>query len=223
MEKSKSFKRRVYARAKRPKYLPLLLLTAFCVTLLPSPVDARRGIKFGGGSRAIDGIKRYGADTLTVSQLKDCLKLEAKFDATAEKINAEQPGLDERKNELKEISAKISELREFLESNKDAEFTSQGQVDAYNAKARTFNQLIDEYNKKLDTYKVDEENHNVKIDTHNEVVNQFQSECAGKRYYEDDMVAAKGSLHFNTAMQKPIDEAFPQANPPQNPPAQSQP
>jgi hypothetical protein len=199
------------APKRQQKYLPLLLLTTFCFTLLSSPADARRGIKFGGGSRAVNGVKHYGADTLTVAQIRECLKVEARADAAAEQIKAAQPGLEERKNELTNMSAEIAELREFLESNKDTEFTNQEDVDAFNAKVHTFNDLIDNYNKKLDTYKVDQNTHNIIIDGYNEGVNQFQAECAGKRYYVDDMAEAKSSFYF--AAEKPQEEA-PQQNPP---------
>jgi wobble nucleotide-excising tRNase len=82
-----------------------------------------------------------------------------------------------------------------LELNNNTNFYSQQEVDNFNNKVKRYNELIAAYNKEIASYKSLEATYNSHVTQHNSVVNKFQSECAGKRYYEDDFVAASSNIN----------------------------
>ena len=81
-----------------------------------------------------------------------------------------------------------------MELNKNSSFYAQEQVDSFNQKVERYNQLISQYNKEFETYKKMETGYNLIVASHNSIISSFQSSCAGRRYYEDDLIAAKTSV-----------------------------
>jgi hypothetical protein len=76
------------------KGICFFLLSTFFLALSSPDVEARKGIgslfKFGRGVEAINGIKHYGSNVLTIEQLRTCLLLEQKLYASEMKLNVEQ-------------------------------------------------------------------------------------------------------------------------------------
>lgn len=176
----------------------VLLFAAFCF-VLPSPeVEARKGFgslfKLGRGAKALNGAKHYSSNTLTVEQLRACLLLEQKVDASEKQLNTEQNPIEKQERKIKQLEYEVSSLKSYLELNKNSSFYAQEQVDSFNQKVERYNQLISQYNKEFETYKKMEAGYNSIVASHNSIISSFQSSCAGKRYYEDDLIAAKTSF-----------------------------
>lgn len=142
--------------------------------------------KLGAG-----GVKLYSSNTLTVEQLKSCLLLEQELDASDRKLNTAKESIYKKKNDIKQLEPEISSLRSYLKLNKDSTFDTQQKVDSFNSKVKRFNKLILIYNNEIDSYKKIKISYKPKTEKHNTFVNQFKSDCAGKHYYEDDMITVK--------------------------------
>lgn len=95
---------------------------------------------------------------------------------------------------MKRIEYDITSLKSYLEQGGSASFYTQGQVDNFNLKVERYNHLVFQYNRELKTYKVMEDSYNSMVAGHNIIVNSFQSGCAGKRYYEDDLILARSTI-----------------------------
>ena len=176
----------------------VLLFAAFCLALPAQEVEARKGFgslfKLSRGAKALNGAKHYSPNTLTVEQLRACLLLEQEVDASARQLNTEQNPIEKQENKIKQLEHEVSSLKSYLELNKNSSFYTQEQVDIFNWKVERYNQLISQYNKELKAYKKMEAGYNSIVASHNSIVSSFQSSCAGKRYYEDDLVAAKSTV-----------------------------
>ncbi len=176
-----------------------LCLTTSLLAFASPDVDARKGLgslfKVGRAVKAIDGAKIYGSGTLTVEQLAACLLSEQEIHVSDETLNFDRGLIDEKEVNLKSMEGDILYLKRYLESNKDLELTIQQQVDIFNAKADSYNGLISAYNSEVGSLRRLESGYNSSVQEHNSLVNHFQSDCAGKLYYEDDFVAAHRLIH----------------------------
>ena len=175
-----------------------LLFAAFCLAL-PSPeVEARKGFgsvfKLGRGAKVANSAKHYSSNTLTVEQLKACLLLEQKVDSSEKNLNTKKKIIGNQEKKIKQLEHEVSSLKSYLGLNKNSNFYTQEQVDSFNRKVERYNQMISQHNNEFKTYKKIEAGYNSTIARHNPIVSSFQSSCAGKRYYEDDLIAAKSSV-----------------------------
>lgn len=176
----------------------LLVFLALCITLPSTQVEARKGLgslfKLGRGAKAINGAKHYNSETLTLAQLKACLLLEQKIESSEIDLSSKQSPVVHQKQKIEKIEREISTLKRYLDINQNTSFYTQQQVDDFNIKVERYNEFIPAYNRELEAYKNLEAVYNGAIGRHNKMVNEFQVSCAGKRYYEDDLLSAKSAL-----------------------------
>lgn len=176
----------------------LLFFLVLCLILPSNQVEARKGLgslfELGRGAKAINGVKHYNSGTLTVEQLRSCLLLEKKVDDSEYDLSSKLSLIEIQEQKLKNLEREMSTLKAYLDVNQNAEFYSQQQVDEFNLKVEKYNQFIPVYNIDLDNYKTLESDYNSVVGQHNKFVNDFQTSCAGKLYYEDDLVSAKSGL-----------------------------
>ncbi len=72
--------------------------------------------------------------------------------------------------------------------------TSQYQIDAYNSKIYNYNSRLAERNSIVERYEQQFSAYNAEVQQHNTLVSQFDLQCAGKQYYEDDMTTALANI-----------------------------
>ena len=180
------------------KNMWLIVAVMASFSLTSNNVEARKGVgsllKYGQGSKAVYGRGNYEANTLSVDELRQCLLLGQQIDSSDKKLNLEQPVISSKGSDLKRIEAEITTLKHYLEVNSNAKFYTQQQVDKFNKSAEYYNRLIDYFNNELEAYRSLEEGYSSSISSHNLLVSKFDSTCAGKHYYEDDLVVVKSSL-----------------------------
>lgn len=180
------------------KNMWLIVVVMVSFSLASNNVEARKGVgalfKFGQGSKAVNGIKNYGVNTLSLDELRKCLLLEQRIDTSDEALKLKQSMISTKKNDLKRIEVEITTLKRYLEIKSNAKFYSQQQLSYFNQEVDHYNRLIGHFNNELEVYKGLEKIYNSNISSHNTLVNGFDSTCAGKRYYEDDLVIVKSSL-----------------------------
>ena len=194
-----------YCGLERPQLEPYMknglvfFFAIICISLPSTEAEARKGFgsifKLGRGAKALNGIKEYDFNTLSVEEIRACLFLEQKANKSEKDLELEQPSISEKEKYLTQLDSEINILSRYLELNKNTNFYSQQEVDNFNNKVKRHNELIAVYNKEIASYKSLEATYNSHVTQHNSVVNKFQSECAGKRYYEDDFVAASSNIN----------------------------
>lgn len=176
-----------------------MFFLAPCLVLSSPDIEARKGLgslfKLSQGVKAINGAKHYSYNTLTVKQLSACISLEKRVFDSENKLNTEQLSVRKQEGKLKQSNYEISSLKNYLEVNKNITFYTQFQVDSFNLKVERYNSLISEYNTYLEAYRKMETTFNSMVKNHNHIVNNFQADCAGKQFYEDDLVAAKSRIN----------------------------
>ena len=176
----------------------LLVFLTLCIILPSTQVEARKGLgslfNLGRGAKAVNGVKHYNSGTLTVEQLRACLRLEQKVDGSEFDLSSKQSPIEIQEQKLKSLEREMSNLKAYLDVDQNAKFYTQQQVDEFNSKVERYNQFISAYNIELEHYKTLGANYNRAIGQHNKLVNDFQVSCAGKRYYEDDLISAKSGL-----------------------------
>ncbi len=173
-----------------------VVITASLVFLLaPFELEAKRGLgslfKVGRGASAINGVKNYDFNTLTSEQLGRCLDLESNIEFSEQNLTNKALPLNSQEKLLSSLESDMTSLERYLKLNQNSTFYTQAEVDAFNRKVEEYNQLISVYNTELKKYRGLEVPYNREINTHNAKVEKFKLECAGKRYYEDDLLAIK--------------------------------
>jgi predicted nuclease with TOPRIM domain len=173
----------------------ILIIVILCSLFNSAQLEARKGkfslFKVGAGARALKGIKNYNINTLTVEQLKACLIQEKNIDSSEQELNIKANPLDEKKAVLNRLEKEITYLENYLDLNQHRSFITQTQVDEFNLKVESYNALVEKYNIEISAYKALEIQYNKLVGSHNDLISMFDLNCAGKRYYEDDLVAAK--------------------------------
>ncbi|MGI2831105.1 hypothetical protein [Vibrio alginolyticus] len=163
--------------------------------IFPHESEAKRGFgsifKVGKGARAVGGVKNYDFNTLTVGQLRQCLILESDIESSEQRLNTVREPLNSKEKVLNSLEAKVSSLDNYLTLNQNAVFYTQAEVDAFNNTVEKYNKLISTYNVELEHYRKLEAPYNGLVGEHNNKVNKFKMDCAGKRYYEEDLAAIK--------------------------------
>lgn len=163
----------------------------FLVSVLTLSFEAQAGLigkLLGAGASAAGSSskhKSYDANTLQPADLKACL-------IQAHSIDENDAKSDAAKKRIESDSAKIDKDNKALKAEGKKDFTSQAEVDAFNARVKAlktrngaFNKSVNEWNSGLAARKVS-------IDT-------FNTRCAGKKYFTDDLASIKGGLPFNVA------------------------
>ena len=177
-----------------------VILVLVCSVLITEPLlsFARgRGVGalLGAGIQAAVGeVKTYDANTLKVSDLESCLIKDRDISRNSEAIDADQANLEQQSAHLEQQRAKIDSLSTYFETNQDREFTSQRQVDQFNANVEEYNTLLNTYNSSVSSYQTKQASVGKEIDAINRTIDEYDAQCAGKRYYTDDMREAQAAI-----------------------------
>lgn len=173
-----------------PKALPAVSLVSvlflgvlFC--LYPSNVYAKK--RFGLlGLAATGASKVYGKDTLTVSELRNCLVLEKDLSSSQKAISPKESELSQKAAEMDKVKDELKESMKYIEKNRDAKFSTQAEVDNFNQAVDSYNKKSTSYNTLLENYKRKQNAFNAGVDSHNALQDNHNKLCAGKSYYEED-------------------------------------
>lgn len=176
---------------KRVSSILIALLALEPWIALPAHAKGGRflGSLVGGAGRAAarsvggTAIKSYGANVLTVEQLKTCLTKAATLDRDSEALSTEQARLSTAKTEIDTSEKELEQKKFKLNRSRKSE------VDRYNKD-------ITAYNTRLQSLKADQAAYNTKVDSHNTGIEDFNGTCT-KSYYQDDMDLAKTSLKLD--------------------------
>lgn len=125
-------------------------------------------------------MKAYGADTLTVAQLEQCVATAVELDRSSETLDTRSQGIDGEKAALETAQNDLSADKARVNTR------SKASVDAFNRKLDALNTRIETFNAGIRAYKELEAAHNVKVASYN-------GSCA-KKYYADDMNAVRQKL-----------------------------
>jgi hypothetical protein len=185
------------------KRLAILLgLCAFVTST--ADVEARRGgfvsalVRAGAHAATSHGtsssssagtpaIKTYGPEVLTVAQIEACLRRATDLDKSA-------GSLQELVDKVKGDSSDIERAQTDLQAQKQQVNTrSEASVNAYNSRLAALRTRIDRHNASVDQVRSQET-------AHNSVVAVYNTDCA-KKYYRDDMEAARVRLGISAAAQ----------------------
>lgn len=127
----------------------------------------------------------YGPNDLRPEALRDCLNSAHRLDEGDEKLGASATKI---KAEGKSIDAENA----ALEREGKRDFTEQAQVDRYNARVRALKARIESFNREIGAHKV-------KAAGFDRGSDEFNKQCAGKKYYASDLAAIRGQLNFDPA------------------------
>jgi hypothetical protein len=163
-------------------------LTLCFVLLATTEVEARRGGFLSGLLRGaakaaphINRQKTYDVLTLTQAKLKECIQLSSALDDAGKILDDEEKGLSSAQEQLQGAFDNLELQRSSIDN------TSQFEVD--------------EFNRRLDVLRAEQTRFNDAVDKHNNRVSNYQSHanrfnttCAGKRYYEEDLQLVEAEL-----------------------------
>jgi uncharacterized phage infection (PIP) family protein YhgE len=183
----------------------LTILLGFCAFVTSTAdVEARRGgfvsalVRAGAhaatshgtsssSSAGTQAIKTYGPEVLTVAQIEACLRRATDLDKSA-------GSLQELVDKVKGDSSDIERAQTDLQAQKQQVNTrSEASVNAYNSRLAALRTRIDRHNASVDQVRSQEA-------AHNSVVSLYNADCA-KKYYRDDMEAARVRLGISAAAQ----------------------
>lgn len=173
-----------------------LLLALFSLTLVSYDTSAKKGLRFGKGMRG-NATKTYDQNTLSSMQLITCLQNEKKVDESEGIIEQKKRTVSDFTDGIEALDKQLGGLARAIESKDTSSFTAQNQIDEYNEQIDKYNLLLQKRNARFEAYSDIEVDFNGKVNQHNELIKQFSLQCAGKRYYEDDMELAKQWITIN--------------------------
>lgn len=168
----------------------VLLISLFSLSLVSYDTSAKKGLRFGKGLRGIT-TKTYDQNTLSQTQLITCLQNEKQIDESAGFIEQEKQSVSDFTDEIEALDKQLDKLARDIESTVTSSLIVQNQIDEYNEKIDKYNLLLQKRNTKFEGYSDTEVAFNSQVNQHNELIKQFSLQCAGKRYYEDDMELAE--------------------------------
>lgn len=171
--------------------LRFVALTVVGASLFSIAAEARGGGKFlgsliaRGASRAAagaagsssGGIKTYGPDVLTVTDLAQCIKTAGKLDEDSTRIEADRTKLESWSSSVSASKLQVEAAESVVDTR------SQRSVDAFNA-------LVDRHNALVQQGKTANLMFNISVGRHNTEVNAYNAAC-GKSYYPSDLDAAQ--------------------------------
>lgn len=133
------------------------------------------------GSYGPTGQKVYSANTLNQFQIEKCLRWERDSDVISDQVEESERSLSALESELKDLKARIGAERATINRYSQTSIDQFNRIiDNYEAKRAVFNSLVD--------------GHNVIVRKANDLGGDFNRECSGKLYYEDDMAAARQAV-----------------------------
>lgn len=147
---------------------------------VPTEAKARR-IRFPRRGLRGGGRKTYGADTLTQEQLKTCLRYEGAADSAEVEVLRSEMALSSEKDALEREFSRLDHAGRTLDRY------SQATVDSYNRGVQMFEVRQEQFNSRVDAHKR-------LVAEANEKASRFNSQCSNRKYYEDDMSAARRAL-----------------------------
>lgn len=149
------------------------------------------GALLGVGAGAAAGVaakakpNSYGPNDLRPEALRDCLNNAHRLDEGEEKLGASATKI---KAEGKSIDAENA----ALDRDGKREFTEQAEVDRYNARIRAQKARIQSFNREVGAHKE-------KGAALDKGIEDFNRQCAGKKYYSNDLEAIRAQLNFDPA------------------------
>jgi len=124
-----------------------------------------------------------GPNDLRPEALRDCLNNAHRLDEGGEKLGASATKI---KAEGKSIDAENA----TLERDGKREFTDQAEVDRYNARVRALKTRIASFNTEVG-------GHKEKAARYDRDSDEFNKQCAGKKYFSSDLAAIRSQLNFD--------------------------
>lgn len=125
----------------------------------------------------------YGPNDLRPETLRDCLNSAHRLDEGDEKLGASATKI---KAEGKSIDAENA----ALEKDGKREFTEQAEVDRFNARLRALKTRIASFNAEVGAHKE-------KVASYDRDSEEFNKQCAGKKYFSSDLAAIRSQLNFD--------------------------
>ncbi len=138
-----------------------------------------------GAAKSKPKEQSYGSSHLRPDQLKDCLNNAHRLDEGEEELGASA-------KRIKADGQSIDAEQAALERDGKREFTEQTEVDRYNARVRAAKSRIEAFNRGVGEHKE-------KATSLDRGIEDFNRQCAGKRYYSSDLAAIRGQLNFDPA------------------------
>jgi hypothetical protein len=137
-----------------------------------------RGLKlrFGRGVARTLGRKQYTEDVLTQDALRDCISNEAEINYISKAMDVSKSRVEIEQSEMDQLGRDLDFKQSMLNRY------SQTDVDNYNSLIKQFESRRTKYSVMVDKYNLDRKDLNHTID-------MFNSKCANKKYYEDDLEA----------------------------------
>lgn len=143
---------------------------------------ARVKFRVGSGLASVGrSIKTYPSTTLSPARLKDCVDREdsiGKIEDSRTFLHAE---IERSQDELKKEKLQLDYISNIIDQRKPSavkEFNRN--VELFNIKREKFNNAVMQFNAGSASFKRD--------------VDKFNEDCAGKLYYNDDLIAARQEL-----------------------------
>ncbi len=175
--------------------------SAYCIILFVTAslasvsfdAAAKRGGRFGKGIRG-SATKTYDGNTLSVTQLTTCLKLQEAIESSSLTLQLSEKNVSSHNATVNELDRKLETLMKAINGTNTSSLTSQYQIDSYNSKIDDYNARLAERNSIVERYEQQFSVYNAEVQEHNTLVNHFDVQCAGKRYYEDDMTTALANV-----------------------------
>lgn len=155
---------------------------AACIWLKSTEAQAR-GLKLRFGRSILRGSrnKTYTPNVLTQKQLEECLRNEAELGEQFRSEGDSELLIEQQREELQALQQNLELRRATLNRYSDDD------VDRYNNDIAHYERLRKGFNERVG-------DHNQIVERANRYVSNFNLNCAGKQYYEDDMIAAKAVL-----------------------------
>ncbi|MEE4383165.1 MAG: hypothetical protein V2J02_14285 [Pseudomonadales bacterium] len=158
---------------ERGRRKPLKLFIAALALGIAPPSMAKRRFRVGGGLRR--GHRPIG-HVLTRAQLRECVAMEERIETMQSTIDSQKTELDGAERDLETLGTRLD--REAIALDR----YSQESVDRYNALVERHRQQIDAFNARVNEY-------NRLVDDGAPLIDRYNSSCAERAYYEDDLAA----------------------------------
>jgi chromosome segregation ATPase len=129
--------------------------------------------------RVLRGRKEYGPRVLTLDGLRRCVGLEAE--------------LDRADTELADMSANITVTKQAVATREQTLDSQRGALTSPEA-IKSYNELVDEQSGANAQLAAQINAYNAKIDTSEQLVETYNRGCASRDYYEDDLKAVRAEL-----------------------------
>lgn len=131
---------------------------------------------------AAEVIKTYDAQTMRPEDIRKCLE-------RSQKLNQQEQAKDDYRSTVQQYLEKITKLGEGLKRQRlEIDNTDPDAVKKYNDRIQEHASMIDRYNTRMAPQLVSRQEQLAKD------VARYNKQCSGKKYFEDDWVAAVKEL-----------------------------